>query len=46
MGWNEAGPGEPLDGERGSTIARVLAVAALVVAVALVALAMFGQGET
>lgn len=46
MGWNEAGPGEPLDGERGSTIARVLAVAALVVAVALVALAMFGQVET
>ena len=46
MGWNEEGPGAPVDGERGSTIARVLAVAALVAAVALIAIAMFGEGET
>lgn len=38
------GTREPLADERGSTIARVLAVAALVAAVALIALAMFGQG--
>jgi phospholipid/cholesterol/gamma-HCH transport system substrate-binding protein len=37
---------EPLADERGSTVARVLAVAALVAAVALLALAMFGDGET
>jgi phospholipid/cholesterol/gamma-HCH transport system substrate-binding protein len=41
-GWNA----EPLDGERGSTLARVLAIAALAVAVALAAIAMFGGGET
>jgi phospholipid/cholesterol/gamma-HCH transport system substrate-binding protein len=35
---------EPLHDERGSTVARVLAVAALVAAVALAALAMFGGG--
>jgi phospholipid/cholesterol/gamma-HCH transport system substrate-binding protein len=35
---------EPLHDERGSTVARVLAVAAIVVAVALAALAMFGNG--
>jgi phospholipid/cholesterol/gamma-HCH transport system substrate-binding protein len=37
---------EPIADERGSTVARVLAVAALVVAVALIALAMFGERET
>ena len=37
---------EPLADERGSTVARVLALAALVAAVALIALAMFGGGET
>jgi phospholipid/cholesterol/gamma-HCH transport system substrate-binding protein len=37
---------EPLGDERGSTLARVIAVAALVVAVALAAIAMFGDGET
>ena len=36
---------EPLADERGSTAARLIAVAALVVAVALLALAMFGGGE-
>jgi phospholipid/cholesterol/gamma-HCH transport system substrate-binding protein len=36
---------EPLSAERGSTPARVIAVAALVVAVALAAIAMFGDGE-
>jgi phospholipid/cholesterol/gamma-HCH transport system substrate-binding protein len=40
------GARQPLADERGSTLARVLAVAALVVAVALVALAMFGDGES
>jgi phospholipid/cholesterol/gamma-HCH transport system substrate-binding protein len=35
---------EPLGDERGSTLARVLAVAALVAAVALIAIAMFGNG--
>jgi phospholipid/cholesterol/gamma-HCH transport system substrate-binding protein len=35
---------EPLHDERGSTAARVIAVAALVVAIALAALAMFGNG--
>jgi phospholipid/cholesterol/gamma-HCH transport system substrate-binding protein len=37
---------EPIADERGSTVARVIAVAALVAAVALIALAMFGDGET
>jgi phospholipid/cholesterol/gamma-HCH transport system substrate-binding protein len=37
---------EPIADERGSTLARVLAVAALVAAVALIALSLFGQGET
>jgi phospholipid/cholesterol/gamma-HCH transport system substrate-binding protein len=37
---------EPLADERGSTLARVIAVAALVVAVALAALAMFGGGDS
>jgi phospholipid/cholesterol/gamma-HCH transport system substrate-binding protein len=37
---------EPLADERGSTLARVIAVAALVVAVALAALAMFGDGDS
>jgi phospholipid/cholesterol/gamma-HCH transport system substrate-binding protein len=36
---------EPLADENGSTIARVLAAAALVAAVALIALALFGRGE-
>jgi phospholipid/cholesterol/gamma-HCH transport system substrate-binding protein len=40
-GWTR----EPLADERGSTLARVIAVAALVVAVALAALAMFGDGD-
>ena len=35
---------EPLADERGSTLARVIAIAALVVAVALAAMAMFGDG--
>lgn len=46
MGWNDEGPGAPLDGEQGSAIARILVVAAVVVAVALIALALFGQGDT
>ena len=37
---------EPLRDERGSTAARVIAVAALVAAIALAALAMFGNGGT
>jgi phospholipid/cholesterol/gamma-HCH transport system substrate-binding protein len=37
---------EPLHDERGSTVARVIAVAALVAAVALAALAMFGNGAS
>ena len=37
---------EPLGDERGSTVARVIAVAALVAAVALIALAMFGGGSS
>jgi phospholipid/cholesterol/gamma-HCH transport system substrate-binding protein len=37
---------EPLADERGSTLARVLAVAALVAAVALAALALFGGGSS
>jgi phospholipid/cholesterol/gamma-HCH transport system substrate-binding protein len=37
---------EPLADERGSTAARVIAVAALVAAIALAAIAMFGDGET
>jgi len=37
---------EPLQDERGSTVARVVAVAALVAAIALAALAMFGGGST
>ena len=37
---------EPLGDERGSTVARVIAIAALVAAVALAALAMFGNGES
>jgi phospholipid/cholesterol/gamma-HCH transport system substrate-binding protein len=37
---------EPLHDERGSTVARVIAVAALVAAVALLALAMFGGGSS
>jgi phospholipid/cholesterol/gamma-HCH transport system substrate-binding protein len=37
---------EPLADERGSTLARVIAVAALVVVVALAALTMFGGGES
>jgi phospholipid/cholesterol/gamma-HCH transport system substrate-binding protein len=37
---------EPLADERGSTIARVIGIAALVVAVALAALAMFGGAES
>ena len=37
---------EPLHDERGSTVARVIAVAALVAAVALIALAMFGNGSS
>jgi phospholipid/cholesterol/gamma-HCH transport system substrate-binding protein len=41
-GWTR----EPLGDERGSTLARVIAVAALVVAVALAALAMFGGPES
>lgn len=36
---------EPLTDERGSTLARVIALAALVVAVALAAIAMFGDGD-
>jgi phospholipid/cholesterol/gamma-HCH transport system substrate-binding protein len=36
---------EPLTSERGATVARVLAVAALVAAVALLALAVFGGGD-
>jgi phospholipid/cholesterol/gamma-HCH transport system substrate-binding protein len=36
---------EPLSDERGSTVARVIAVAALVAAVALIALALFGGGS-
>jgi phospholipid/cholesterol/gamma-HCH transport system substrate-binding protein len=35
---------EPLQGERGSSLARILATAALIAAVALAALAMFGGG--
>jgi phospholipid/cholesterol/gamma-HCH transport system substrate-binding protein len=37
---------EPLRGERGSTLARVIAAAALIAAVALVALALFGGGDS
>ena len=37
---------EPLHDERGSTVARVIAIAALVAAVALAALAMFGNGDS
>jgi phospholipid/cholesterol/gamma-HCH transport system substrate-binding protein len=37
---------EPLQDERGSTVARVIAIAALVAAVALAALAMFGGGSS
>jgi phospholipid/cholesterol/gamma-HCH transport system substrate-binding protein len=37
---------EPLHDERGSTVARVIAVAALVAAIALAALAMFGGGSS
>jgi phospholipid/cholesterol/gamma-HCH transport system substrate-binding protein len=37
---------EPLADERGSTIARVIGIAAMVVAVALAALAMFGGAES
>jgi phospholipid/cholesterol/gamma-HCH transport system substrate-binding protein len=37
---------EPLGDERGSTVARVLAVAALVAAVALAAIALFGDGDS
>jgi phospholipid/cholesterol/gamma-HCH transport system substrate-binding protein len=37
---------EPLADERGSTLARVIAVAALVAAVALAAIALFGDGDT
>jgi phospholipid/cholesterol/gamma-HCH transport system substrate-binding protein len=37
---------EPLRDERGSTVARVIAVAALVAAVALAALALFGNGNS
>ena len=37
---------EPLQDERGSTVARVIAVAALVAAVALAALALFGGGSS
>ena len=37
---------EPLQDERGSTVARVIAVAALVAAIALAALAMFGGGSS
>jgi phospholipid/cholesterol/gamma-HCH transport system substrate-binding protein len=36
---------EPLQSERGSTVARILALAALTAAVALAALAMFGGGD-
>jgi phospholipid/cholesterol/gamma-HCH transport system substrate-binding protein len=39
------GTREPLSDERGSTVARVIAVAALVAAVALIALALFGGGS-
>jgi phospholipid/cholesterol/gamma-HCH transport system substrate-binding protein len=55
-GWTQAkaaqraspllGERQPLRAERGSTLARVLAVAALVVAVALAAIAMFGGADT
>ena len=41
----EARTREPLAGEGGSILARVIAIAALVVAVALLALAMFGGGD-
>jgi phospholipid/cholesterol/gamma-HCH transport system substrate-binding protein len=37
---------EPLHDERGSTVGRVIAVAALVVAVALAAIALFGNGNS
>jgi phospholipid/cholesterol/gamma-HCH transport system substrate-binding protein len=37
---------EPLRGERGSSLARILATAALIAAIALVALAMFGRGSS
>jgi phospholipid/cholesterol/gamma-HCH transport system substrate-binding protein len=37
---------EPLHSERGSTVARILATAALIAAVALIALAMFGGGDS
>src|SRR5215208_1679828 len=37
---------EPLQSERGSTVARILATAALIAAVALIALAMFGGGDS
>ena len=37
---------EPLQSERGSTLARILAGAALIAAVTLVALALFGGGDT
>ena len=37
---------EPLQDERGSTAARVIAVAALVAAIALAAVAMFGGGSS
>jgi phospholipid/cholesterol/gamma-HCH transport system substrate-binding protein len=37
---------EPLPDERGSTVARVIAVAALVAAVALAAIALFGNGSS
>jgi phospholipid/cholesterol/gamma-HCH transport system substrate-binding protein len=37
---------EPLHDERGSTVARVIAVAALVAAVALAAIALFGNGSS
>jgi phospholipid/cholesterol/gamma-HCH transport system substrate-binding protein len=36
---------EPLDSEQGSTLARILAVAALVVVIALAAYAIFGRGS-
>src|SRR4029453_3642159 len=37
---------EPLQSERGSTVARILATAALIAAIALVALALFGGGDS
>ena len=41
----DAGTRDALQGERGSTLARVAALGALVAAIALVALAMFGGGD-